>query len=174
MNNDVLVQKIKAIYTGDEKAFEELYTELKTPIFTVIFRITWNEDISEDILQETFFKLFTSPINPSSIKNPRAYIFKMARNLSIDHIRTNPQDISLDEISETATSQDDLSLHIDIEDALKCLSSQECEIVTLHIIGGFKFREIAGILEAPSGTVKWRYHKALKTLRKLMTGGKSS
>jgi RNA polymerase sigma-70 factor (ECF subfamily) len=170
MNNNVLTQRLNAISNGDEKAFEELYTDLKVPVFTIIYRITWNESMSEDILQEVFFKLFMSPLSPSSIKNPRAYIFQMARNLAIDSTRKQSHDVSLDDISDTVHSSDDFPLRVDIEDALKRIPSQECEIVTLHIIGGFKFREIAEIMKIPQGTAKWKYQEAIKKLKNFLGG----
>jgi RNA polymerase sigma-70 factor (ECF subfamily) len=170
VNNDELAHKLNAIRNGDKIAFEELYKDLRTPIFTIINRITWDKSISEDILQEVFVKLFLSP--PDPLKNPRAYIFQIARNLAIDSVRKLTQNISLDEISETIHHPlDDFSLQMDIGDALKSLPAQECEIVTLHVIGGLTFREIAEIMKIPSGTAKWKYQKAINKLQKIITGG---
>jgi RNA polymerase sigma-70 factor (ECF subfamily) len=92
----------------------------------------------------------------------------MARHLAIDSTRTQAHDVSLDEISDTLHSSDDFSLRVDIEDALKRLPLQECEIVTLHIVGGFKFREIAEIMKIPQGTAKWKYQEAIQKLKKIL------
>nr|AGS51625.1 RNA polymerase sigma factor [uncultured bacterium contig00017] len=171
MNKNEITSSLNAIRNGDKTAFEELYKDLQTPIFTVIYRITWDKSVSEEILQDVFFKLFLSPPGPH-IKNPRAYIFQMARNLAIDSVRKQSPHLSLDEISETAHQPlDDFALRLDINDALKSLPAQECEIVTLHIIGGLKFREIASVMNIPSGTAKWKYQKAIGTLQKTIRGG---
>lgn len=171
MNNDDLAQKFIAIRNGDKAAFEELYKDMQTPLFTIIYRITWNKTMSEDILQEAFLKLFLSPLEPS-ISNPRAYIFRIARNLAIDSMRKQPQAVSLDEIADTVTQpSDDLSLRMDVDDALKSLPAQECEIVTLHVIGELKFREISELLQTPLGTVLWKYQKAIGKLQKMIAGG---
>jgi len=170
VNNNELANKLSAIRNGNRAAFEELYKDLRTPIFTIINRITWDRAISEDILQEVFLKLFLSP--PEPLKNPRAFIFQIARNLAIDSVRKHKQNISLDEISETVHQPlDDLSQRMDIDDALKSLPVQECEIVTLHIVGGLTFREIAGVMKIPSGTAKWKYQKAISKLQKILSGG---
>ena len=171
MNNNELAHKLNAIRNGDKIAFEELYNDLQTPIFTIINRITWDKTISEDILQEVFIKLFLSPPDPL-IKNPRAYIFQIARNLAIDSVRKHTQSISLDEISETVPYPfDDFSLRIDIDDALKSIPAQECQIVTLHVIGELKFREISEIMAIPLSTVIWKYQKAIGKLKKILSGG---
>jgi len=171
VNNLELTDKLNAIRNGDKIAFEELYTDLQTPIYTIAYRITWDVSSSEDILQEVFIKLFLSPPK-STIKNPRAYIFQMAHNLAIDSTRTQARHISLEEIENSAHQPlDDLSLRMDIETALKTLPTQECEIVTLHIIGELKFREISEIMKIPLGTVIWKYQKAISKLQKIITGG---
>ena len=171
MNSEELKVKLIAIRKGDKSAFEELYKEMQTPIYMIIFRITWDKPLSEDILQALFVKLFLSPPDPN-IKNLRAYIFQMARNLAIDSVRKKTPHLSLDEISETVYQPlDDFSLRIDVETALKSLPMQECQIVTLRIIGELKFREISEAIEMPLGTVIWKYQKAIGKIQKMITGG---
>ena len=171
MNNEQIKQKFAAYCNGDESAFDSLYKGLQNPIYTIIFRITWDKSVSEDILQEVFIKLFLSSPE-SSINNPRAYIFQIARNLAIDSVRKQTQNIPLDEISETAHQPlEDLSLRMDIEAALKSIPAQECQIVTLHVIGELKFREISEIMKIPMGTVFWKYQKAIGKLQKIISGG---
>jgi RNA polymerase sigma-70 factor (ECF subfamily) len=171
VNNIELTEKFHDIRNGDKTAFDELYQDMQTPIFTIISRITWDKSISEDIMQEVFVKLFLSPPEPS-IKNPRAYVFQMARNLAINSMKKQPHHISLDEISETVHQPlDDFLLRMDIDDALKSLPSEECQIVTLRIIGELKFREISEIMKIPLGTALWKYQKAIAKLQKIIAGG---
>ena len=173
MNNSEIKRKLDAIRGGDNVAFEELYNDLKTPIYTIIYRITWDKSSSEDVMQEVFLKLYQSPLEPH-IKNFRAYIFQIGRNLAIDSTRKQHPDISLDEIAETVhLPLDDYSIRMDIEDALKTLPAQECQIVTIHIIGELKFREISEIMKIPLGTVYERYKKAINNLKKIISGGES-
>ena len=171
MNNAELACRFNSIRNGDKTAFEEIYNDMKTPVYTIILRITRDEPLSEDILQEVFVKLFVSPLEPS-VKNPRAYVFQMARNLAINGTRSQVRHVSLDEISNTVhQSLDDFSWRVDMDDALKALPAQECEIVTLHIIGELKFREISGIMGIPLGTALWKYRQAIGKLQKSISGG---
>ena len=147
--------------------FEEIYSDMKTPIMTVIMRIVQNRETAEDILQEVFIKLYYSP--PTDVSKPRAYIFKTAGNLAVDHLRKNKHTVSLEDFGDTLYApENDRSEKLDIERALEKLEERERQIVTLHINGGFKFREIAEILEMPLGTAVWRYQKAVKRLRELL------
>lgn len=167
MTNAEIASKLEAIRDGDKAAFEELYKDMQTPIFTIIHRITRDTASSEDILQEVFVKLFLSPPAPQ-VKKPRAYIFQMARNLAIDSAR-KPQHTPLDDIPEAAHEpMDSLAQRMDVSAAIDSLPAQEREIVTLHVIGGLKFREISEVMDIPSGTAKWKYQKAIHKLQNMI------
>lgn len=171
MNNDEIIRSLNAIRDGDKAAFEELYMDMQTPVYTIIYRITWDKSISEDILQEVFLKLYLSPPG-NSVKNPRAYIFQMARNQAVDNMRKQTRHISLDDVSDVPYQPtEDTSLRMDIDSALKNLPTQECQIVTLHIIGELKFREISELMKIPIGTVIWKYRNAIGKLQKTLSGG---
>ena len=162
-----LCAKLEAIRSGDMAAFEEIYSELKTPVMTVALRITGNRHTAEDILQEVFVKLYQAPPDPQ-IKKPRAYIFRMARNLAIDGMRTQ-QSVSLEDYEDTLQSKDpDPAGRLDIEAAMSALPSEQRQVVSLHLNGGLKFREIADVTDTPLGTVLWRYQKAIKRLQNLL------
>jgi len=170
MNNNEISIRLSLIREGDKTAFEELYNNLKTPVYTIIHRVTWDTPMSEDILQEVFFKLWSAPPAPS-IENPRAYIFRMARNSAIDSTRKQKLNLSLDDIEVAVPdTAEELSLKMDISGALKTLPDEECQIVTLHLTGELKFREISEIMKIPLGTVLWRYQKAIGKLRKALGG----
>ena len=169
-NNEGIQAKLNAMRNGDKKAFEELYRDLYVPVYTIIFRIIWDKMLSEDILQEVFVKLFLLAKLPT--QNPRAYIFQIARNLAIDYVRKQSQHISIDDVSDAVhQSAPDYSTRMDIDNALKSLQAQECQIVTLHVIGELKFREISELMQIPLGTVLWKYHRAIDKLQKKLSGG---
>ena len=171
MNKVELQKAFEATCSGDLIAFEEIYNDLKTPMFTIILRIVRDRSYAEDILQDVFLKLYQSPPK-SPIKNPRAYIFQMARNLAIDNVRKQPQYADLEEADNIPDIQiNDLTVKLDIELAMKSLPLQECEIVSLHVNGDLKFREIANMLDIPLGTALWKYRKAIERLRNLLSGG---
>jgi len=170
---DELRPLLAAVAAGDRTAFEEIYNRLKTPMYTIILRITRDKSLSEDILQEVFVKLFLSP--PVTAKNPRAYLFQMARNLAVDGVRQRqgaPPCAGLDDAEHLVyRPAEDLSKKMDIEAALQTLPPLDCQIVSLHVNGAFTFREIAGMMGMPLGTALWRYHRAIGRLRSLLSVG---
>jgi len=166
---DDLQEKLTAIRKGDRGAFEALYESMKKPLFTIILRITRDFARSEDVLQELFLKIYLTPPSPDT--NPRAYMCRMARNLAIDSARKQKPEAELeDAVYGMMHPQEDLSIKLDIERALMILSERDRQIVTLHINGGLKFREVAATMEIPLGTVLWAYRKAIGQLRNTLGG----
>jgi len=164
-----LKQLLDSVRSGDKAAFEVLYDDMKKPLFTIILRIVRDFALAEDILQELFIRIFLSP--PESSVNPRAYMCRMARNLAIDSLRKRKQEKGLDDAEHQMwMPQDSLETKLDINNAIMELAERERMIVTLHINGGLKFREVAETMEIPLGTVLWAYKKAIGQLRKILGG----
>lgn len=174
MESALIKNWVVQFQSGNDDIFYELYEELKTPVYTIVFRILYDEQLSEDVMQETFIRVYrTLSSNTTEIKNPRAWIFQIARNLAIDYKR---KQIELQELSDDLfdakwSLESSVSTRIDIEIALLQLSLEDREIVTLHLNANLKFREIAELLDRPIGTVLWRYRKAIQTVKEILNGG---
>ena len=166
MTDEQLKQQLKTLESGDKTAFAAIYSELKTPVFTVLVRLTGDRTLSEDLLQEVFLRLYRQP--PKAEK-PRAYVFRMARNLAIDALRQKRLTEAIEE--QQLYGEPDFGLKLDLERALAALTVEERQMVALHLSAGLTFREVAAIVERPLGTVLWRYRKAIEKLRILLDGG---
>ncbi len=157
---------------GDKNSFEEIYNEIKQPVFVIIFRIVLQKELAEDIMQELFMKIFVSPPD-KSVSNLRAYIFQMARNLSIDALRSNGG-IRWEDVNDFDGSNDGglerFILGLDVEKAMVKLQRLEREIISLHINGELTFLEISKIVGLSLPSVYRKYCKGIKTLRKELNG----
>ena len=168
MNETDLQKAFDKIRNGDREAFTLLYSDLKQPIYTIICRIVQSRETAEDITQDVFVKLFVSPPEPS-VKNIRAWIFRMARNLAIDALRQKQPCDPLEEHSLQADP--DPTVKLDLERAFARLTAGERQLVALHLSAGLTFREVASMVERPLGTVLWQYRKAIEKLRNTLDGG---
>lgn len=158
------------IHNGDKEAFAHIYRELKQPVFTIVHRIVQSKETAEDITQDVFVKLFLSPPD-SSVKNPRAWIFQMARNLSIDALRKK-QSTDIDDVQLAADDAfGNIDMRLDIESAIGKLSCIEREILSLHLNGELHFNEISRIVGLSVPAAYRKYRKALKSLRDFFDGG---
>ena len=115
-------------------------------------------------------KLYSSPPD-ENVKNPRAWIFTVARNLSIDHLRKH-ESTNIDDVPETLEHhENDIITKLDVETALQTLSTTEREIVTLHLNAGLSFKEISYITKLSLPSTYRRYKKALSKLKAILSGG---
>ena len=170
MNNRDLKESFKKIRNGDKEAFVLVFNELKKPVFTVVCRIVGDISVAEDITQEVFVKLFVSPPD-SSVNNPRAWIFRIAHNLSIDSLRKK-HSLNIDDIELVVDDAfEQIVTHLDIESAINRLTDTERQVISLHLNGGLTFAEISAIMNLSQSAVYRNYRKALKTLRRILNGG---
>src|SRR6058998_3916553 len=82
---------------GHEAAFRELVRRYERPLFSLLFRMVSDRGLAEDLAQETFIKV----LNGIKSYNPQfkfsSWIFKIANNAAIDHLRKRDLDtLSLD------------------------------------------------------------------------------
>ena len=158
------------IQNGDKESFVRVYQELKQPVYTICYRITQSKETAEDITHDVFVKLFRSPPD-ASVKNIRAWIFQMARNLAIDALRKKSMMAEQEEDANIPDDFNHIHLRMDIESALRKLPREEREILTLHLNAGFSFKEISGIVNLSLPATYRKYRKALKAIETELNGG---
>ena len=169
MTDDALNAALHRLRSGRLDALEEIFLQMRTPVFTVLLRTVGHRELAEDLTQEVFLRLWQSPPGPN-VRRPRAWLFRVAHNLALDALRRPataelPEQLSDSGFSEAADTR------LDVAAALQALPAAQREIVTLHLNGGLRFREIAQLLELPLGTALWRYSRAIGALRAYLNGG---
>ena len=161
------IQLIESCKKGNRVAQKALYDRLAPRMFPVCIRYVGDRTVAEDLLQEVFLKIYQQP---PQVEKPRAYLFRMARNLAVDALRKNQPTESLEEQEHLGRTYDS-DIKLDLEHAFSLLTLQERQLVALHLSAGLTFREVAAIVERPLGTVLWQYQKAIGKLRMILGGG---
>ena len=167
MTDERLKMLLQQLRNGDQRAFSDIYQEMKVPVFTVLVRMTGDRSLAEDLLQEVFLKIYQQP---PQVEKPRAYLFRMTRNLAVDVLRRSQPTESLEEQEHLGITYDS-DVKLDLEQAFSMLTLQERQLVAFHLSAGLTFREVAAIVERPLGTVLWQYQKAIGKLRMMLDGG---
>ncbi len=156
---------------GDETAFEEIYNQTKKGLFSFILSICKNYHTAEDIMQNTYIRVRNSITSYQIGGNPLAWIFTIGRNLTINELNRQKREVFSDfsdgNIGGQYVLDDQLQSPIFAKMA-KVLSEDELQLVTLHLISGFKHREIAEMCNKPLGTVLWAYRNALNKVKKVL------
>ena len=171
---------------GREAAYRELIRRYERPVFSLILRMVRDRQLAEDLAQETFVKALNAIGSYRPEFKFSSWIFKIANNAAIDHLRRREVDtLSLDGAPH-ATSPEDIEatalqvgdkgetplaeleareLGTAIERAIGRLRPEYRSCILLRHVEGLAYEEIAQLLELPLGTVKTYIHRARHELR---------
>jgi len=160
------------IAANDMDAFEEFYRLTERSVYAFVLSTLKNHDDALDVVQDTYLKIRAAAHLYKPMGKPMAWVFTIARNLSISKLRYKQKNDSI----EMTDMENDLSFsyvsdqedRLVLQTALKILSSEETEIILLHTISGFTHREIAKNLDLNLSTVLSKYHRGLKKLKKYL------
>ena len=168
-NKEEIFNQIKS---NDDTAFEEFYTKYNKLIYKIAFSILKNKSDAEDITQIVFEKIYSMDKENLPTKNETSWIYSVTKNETLNYLKSNRNNINLDDIYEIEDNNQEISKIIDQENynrLISKLNDNEREIISLKIISNFSFEEIGKILNMPTGTIKWRYYKAINTLKLLLS-----
>jgi RNA polymerase sigma-70 factor, ECF subfamily len=73
--------------TLDEAAFRLFYQQHGRAVWSYLYRVLGNASQADDVMQETFCRFLTAPVARLDESERRAYVFRIASNLAIDHWR---------------------------------------------------------------------------------------
>lgn len=157
----------------DYDALGELYELTERAVYSYVFSILKNADDTKDVVQETYMKICAAAHLYQARGKPLAWIFTIARNLSMSFLRKKRNMVSSEEMhidddvnySYITDPTDKMVLH----GALYILNENERQVILLHLVSGMKHQEIARSIGIPISTVLSRYHRGLKKLKKYLT-----
>jgi RNA polymerase sigma-70 factor (ECF subfamily) len=172
---------------GEADAIRQLVVAYERPIFHIIWRSVGNQEDARDLTQETFVRAIRA-LDRFDLSRPfRNWIFRIASNLAIDHLRRrHMRTVSLDidpddergmrapvlvdpggrpdEVHEQTWLSEKLAALVDR------LPPEYRLVIHLRHREQLSYEEIAETLGVPLGTVKARLHRAHHRLRALWIG----
>ena len=167
---------------GREEGFEELVRRYQRPIVSYVYRFLNDYDASLDVTQEVFIKVYNSLDRYSSDYKFSTWLYRIAHNAAIDHIRRHSKkEQSIEAENQDGTYQLQLESsrpnpeqdrersewRTEIESVVKCLPSAYRELIVLRHGKDLSYVEIAEITDLPLGTVKNRLFRAREMMREM-------
>ncbi len=179
-------QVVQRACRGEEAAYRELIRRYQRPVFSLVYRMVRDRELAEDLTQETFVKVLNAIDRYRPEFKFSSWIFKIANNAAIDHLRKKELDTLSLEGRPDATTPDRIeatSLQVrhrgespldevearelgsQIEQAIAKLRPEYRACIVLRHIEGRAYDEIAEMLDLPLGTVKTYIHRARAELQ---------
>ena len=166
-------QVIAEVQGGKAESFRRLIERYQRPVFQMILNLVGNSHTAEDISQEVFIAAYQkmSTFDPMRSRFS-TWLFTIARNKSINHLRKKRPTLSVDErIVSDAEPYEQVSKEEfiqQLDDVLRKLPPRQRRAFSLAQFEGLPYEEIAQVECVSIGTVKSRIHRAKQKLRKAL------
>lgn len=168
-DDKTLDELILKVAKGDNTAFEELYRLTKSGIYGFALSMLKSPTDAEDVLHDTYLSIHASAYMYASEGKPMAWLITIAKNHCFKVFRNRKWNDEKELDQNTVDEAPDFALAADekwvLEEFLSTLSDDERQIIMLHAVAGFKYREIADLLNMKLSTVLSKHHRGLKKLK---------
>lgn len=165
-------QLFEEFKSGNKEVLEEIYNKYQKVIYGIAFGILKNKDDAEDIVQSVFIKLHILDNSKLPENNITSWMYTLTKNEALQLLRKQKNNIDLDSIYDLEAPNSEINQLIAQETYNKLisnLSAKEKEIISLKIISNLSFEQISQLLGEKTGTIKWRYYKAIYNLKLIMS-----
>ena len=169
---------IQRAQNGESKAVGELYMQYHEQIFRYVWSKVGDAHLAEDLTGEVFMRMVSriSTYRPTGVPF-QAWLYRIARNLIIDHIRKasssasvpleNTMLIQEPGVGPSALVEQKLTLE-KLQNALGQIDHDQAEVIRLRFLVGLQVNEVAERLQKTVAAVKALQHRGLAALRLVM------
>lgn len=163
---------VERALADDQSAQRALVRRYQGSIFAYIYRWLRNRADAEDLTQDVFLKMFKALGTYSRKSSFRAWLYRIARNRVIDHLRRKkPAAIDIDGMviageDSPVEAYDRSTTAQTLEDAIVELPPIYSEVLLLRHRDELTYEEIVDTTGLALGTVKARLHRGRAMLRK--------
>ena len=164
-----------AIGRWRQGALAETYRRHGGAVYALARRVLIDADAAKDVVQEVFLRLWKQPERYDAERGSlRSFLLVQTHSRAVDAVRSETarqrreeRDIrtAVDVVDDVERQVEKLVVSSEVREAVAALPETERWAVTLAYFGGHTYREVAGLLGEPEGTVKSRIRSGLRRLR---------
>lgn len=163
---------LKRFQQGEDSAFLELFRRHNSGLFRYCMKVLGNQNEAEDVAQDTWEKIIQLRNGTQQIHNPSGLIFRIARNACISLLRHRGRWITVEEFDENTLPLYSAESPSELEEvalaALEELPFEYREVLILHLYCGYRYDEIAEMMERTPEAIWARASRARGQLRKMV------
>ena len=166
--------------------FQEAFLPHMDSLYNFGYYLSNDEDMAKDLLQETYLKAYRFIEYFEIGTNAKAWLLRILKNSFINEYRKKskaPNRVDLEDVNQKDDIDEDKHVVLDMRSevyneligdeitrAVNALPADYRLILLLCDIEGFKYEEIAKIIDVPIGTVRSRLHRARNLLKEKLKG----
>jgi RNA polymerase sigma factor (sigma-70 family) len=152
----------------DKPTLRQVFETEESPLLRFAFGLVGQRETAEDLVQDAFLKLHA---HWDDVTNPRAWLFKTIRNLSLNHLRDHKRETpieSSDDFPSHSPDPDQTLGHLEAIGTLQLLVSEldpdDRQLIALKYHENLKYDQISQRTGLSIGNVGYKLHHALKSL----------
>lgn len=173
-DDEAIDRLVAAAQSGDPDAFGSLFDHYYVPVHRFVAARIGRPNDAEDLAQLVFVKALEALPRYEARGVPfGGWLFRLARNVVIDHVRTRrdyaPLDLASERSSEDAGPDDLAVLRQEMDrvaQALRRLTPEQREAIELRFFAGLSAKEAAEAMGRQEGTVRGLQFRAIAALRR--------
>lgn len=174
LEDKLLIWKFKS---GSSEALCRIYRKYGDYLLALAAALLKDVNAAEDVVHDVFCKFIESREKFKLAGSLKSFLATCVVNLARDKLRARQlQSCGLNEATVTALDMNEPQHYAifgeearNLNHAITQLALEQREVIMLHLRGGMKFREIAGLQGISINTAKSRYRYGLEKLRKLLS-----
>ncbi|NVM67290.1 RNA polymerase sigma-70 factor (ECF subfamily) [Mucilaginibacter sp. SG538B] len=166
------------IARGDRHAFAVLYRRYLNNLYRYVYSICYNKEEAEEIVQELFVKLWENRASLEQVISFKAYAFRAAKNLLLNHIRkARTESSAIDQLQQAPTAYTEnlaegklfYSEHYRMaQHAIELLPDKRKQIFRMRLTDELSLDEIAEKLSISKSVVKKQLYLGIAFVRKYL------
>lgn len=166
-----VVRKVKRAVArakaGDQDAIRFLYVTYSNNIYGYVRSIVREDYEAEDVTQHVFAKLMTTIVKYDDRGVPfLAWLLRLARNVAIDHLRSNRTTPSESVLDPRGTAHVDLDQAETVRAALAALPEEQRQVVIMRHVVGLTPGEIAHHMGRTESSIHGLHHRGRRALQR--------
>ena len=175
MAEDLFNQLTNRLIQSDREAFDRIFRLLYAPLVRFSYKYMNDKDAASDVVQEVFIKLWQVREELAENESIKAYLFRMVRNRSLNHLRNNSYEVTgLELVEKQADERADSGITESnpykeklemLKSWIQKLPDRQRDVIEMSRFEGLNHAEIAKVLNVSPRTVNNHIVAAMKNIR---------
>jgi RNA polymerase sigma-70 factor (ECF subfamily) len=144
---------------------EALFTANRHRLFRYFCRAVGHAEDARELTQDVFVRVSRTVIPTGPEGAVRGWLFQIARNLALDHLRSGQRRPPLEALTDTAARPASQDASAEVNEALAALADVDRDVFLMREVAGLGYEEIAAACGLTPDAVRNRIYRARLQLR---------